>query len=421
MRGTTMLDLGARNELIVFDAIRHAPEGTSQSEVVHRSGLSRQAVSLITRRLRERSLITTDGTLAGSRGKPRTVLRIVPTALLTTGIHLDPSGISIVVVDLLATVITRRTLAAPTDDPASDIARIAEALGTLQDELSGAGWRTPDGRDAAEAMLGIGVASPGGIDVRRGVVVNPPWLPGWRDVPLVAQLERATGLPVVLDKDTNAALTAEAWSMAQRPEETVLYLYVGAGVGSAVSTGGRVHHGSASQAGEIGHLPTGFEGPVCGCGRRACLSQFTDISRILAAAEEQGLLPAADRATAAAAAPSAPSTPEPDRSSAEALEELARAAQSGDPGASALLGGFGSALGEALRTLIGIHDPHRLVLGGPYWGALAPLALPVIEARVRRDVAESRVRIDSSRLGEEVAALGAATLFLQRELSPSSR
>lgn len=411
MRGTTMLDLGARNELIVFDAIRHAPEGTSQSEVVHRSGLSRQAVSLITRRLRERSLITTDGTLAGSRGKPRTVLRIVPTALLTTGIHLDPSGISIVVVDLLATVITRRTLAAPTDDPASDIARIAAALSTLQDELSGAGWRTPDGRDAAEAMLGIGVASPGGIDVRRGVVVNPPWLPGWRDVPLVAQLEHATGLPVVLDKDTNAALTAEAWSMAQRPEETVLYLYVGAGPGSAVSTGGRVHHGSASQAGEIGHLPTGFEGPVCGCGRRACLSQFTDISRILTAAEEQGLLPGA------AAAPSAPG---PDRSSAEALEELARAAQSGDPGASALLGDFGSALGEALRTLIGIHDPHRLVLGGPYWSALAPLALPVIEARIRRDVAESRVRIDSSRLGEEVAALGAATLFLQRELSPSS-
>ena len=68
MRGTTMLDLGLRNELIVLDAIRHAPAGTSQSEVVHRSGLSRQAVSLITRRLRAQGLIEAYGSLAGSRG-----------------------------------------------------------------------------------------------------------------------------------------------------------------------------------------------------------------------------------------------------------------------------------------------------------------------------------------------------------------
>ena len=90
MQGTTMLDLGQRNELIVLDAVRHAPEGTSQSEVVATSGLSRQAVSLITRRLREQGLIETDGTLAGSRGKPRTVLRVVPTARLAAGVHLDP-------------------------------------------------------------------------------------------------------------------------------------------------------------------------------------------------------------------------------------------------------------------------------------------------------------------------------------------
>ncbi|MGP9537335.1 ROK family protein [Brachybacterium sp. AOP43-C2-M15] len=404
MRGTTMLDLGARNELIVLAAIRHAPDGTSQSEVVHRSGLSRQAVSLITRRLRERSLITSDGTLAGSRGKPRTVLRIVPSALLAAGIHLDPSGISIVVVDLLASVVTQRSLAAPTDDPTADIARIADALTALQEDLGAAGWRTPDGREAREAMLGIGVASPGGIDVRRGVVVNPPWLPGWRDVPLVEQLEHATGLPVVLDKDTNAALTAETWSAAQSPDETVLYIYVGAGVGSAVSTGGRVHHGAEAQAGEIGHLPTGLEGPECGCGRRACLSRFTDVSMILGAAEEQGILPA-----------------DPRRSSAERLQDLAAAAEADRSGAAALIEGYGIALGEALRTLIGVHDPHRLVLGGPHWRALAPFALPRIEERVRRDAPSHRVRIDSSHLGDGVAALGAATLFLQRELSPASR
>ncbi len=403
MQGKTMLDLGLRNELIVLDTIRHAPEGTSQSEVVHRSGLSRQAVSLITRRLRERGLIETDGTLAGSRGKPRTILRLVPTALLATGVHLDPAGISVVVVDLLATTITQRTLDPPSDDPAADIDRIAEALVAVQADLRAQGWSTPDGRDVAEAMLGIGVASPGGIDVAPGLVVNPPWLPGWRDVPLVQRLAAATGLPVVLDKDTNAALTAETWSVAQPPGETVLYLYVGAGVGSAVSTGGRVHHGSAALAGEIGHLPTGLEGPVCACGRRACLSQFTDAATMLQAAEEQGILPAADG-----------------RRTTARLGDLADAAAGGDELAVALLDRFGTALGEALRTLISVHDPHRVVIGGPSWPTLAPLALPVLEERALAGVTHP-ITIESSLIGDGVGALGAAALFLQNELSPASR
>lgn len=407
MRGKTMLDLGLRNELIVLDAIRHAPGGTSQSDLVHRCGLSRQAVSLITRRLLERGLIETDGTLSGSRGKPRTVLRIVPSSLVATGVHLDPAGISIVIVDLLAQVVARRSLDAPTDHPASDIARIADALTAMQEELRDKEWRTPHGSDIGEATLGIGVASPGGLDVARGLVVNPPWLPGWRDVPLVELLGQATGLPVVLDKDTNAALTAETWSVEQPPEETVLYIYVGAGVGSALSTGGRVHHGSATRAGEIGHLPTGLDGARCSCGRRACLSQFTDIETILASAEEAGILRAG----------SAPSR-------FERLQSLVRAADGGDQAAAELIASYGAALGEALRTLISVHDPHRLILGGPYWCALAPLVLPVIEERVEAMASTGQpvaARIESSRFGDDVGALGAATLFLQRELSPAAR
>ncbi len=410
MQGRTMLDLGQRNELIVLDAVRSAPEGTSQSEVVTTSGLSRQAVSLITRRLRERGLIETDGTLAGSRGKPRTVLRIVPTAQLAAGVHLDPSQIALVVVDLLGRPVLHRSLPAPTDSPAEDIARIADALRGMQETLEAEGWRTPGGATAREAMLGIGVASPGGIDVRRGLVVNPPWLPGWRGVPLVQELGAATGLPVVLDKDTNAALTAENWSAGRRPEErvqeeTVLYVFAGAGIGSAVSVGGRVHHGAAALAGEIGHLPTGLDGEMCGCGRRACLSRFTDVSVLLAAMAEAGL-------------------PDPERSGGgcpDSLAPLARAAQDGEPVAAALLEGYGAALGEALRSLVGIHDPHRVVLGGPHWDVLAPHVLARIEERVRRDAPPEQVAIESSQLGDGVGALGAAALFLQRELSPAVR
>ena len=421
MQGRTMLDLGRRNELIVLDAVRHSPEGTSQSEVVSTSGLSRQAVSLITRRLREQGLVETDGTLAGGRGKPRTVLRIVPGARLAAGVHLDPSQIAVVLVDLLGRPVVHRSLPAPTDDPSGDIDRIAAALAEMQDGLEQEGWRTSHGETPREAMLGIGVASPGGIDVREGVVVNPPWLPGWWGVPLVALLEGATGLPVVLDKDTNAALTAETWSTGQQPGETVLYVFAGAGIGSAVSVGGRVHHGAGALAGEIGHLPTGLDGPTCGCGRRACLSRFTDLSALLAAAEQGATSPAEARGAAVPDAEGGQAATGGAEGSAAALEALTRAAAAGDARLQGLLDSYGAALAEALRTLVGVHDPHRIVLGGPHWDALAPHVMPVIERRLRRDAPSERVVLESSRLGDDVGALGAAALFLQSELSPAGR
>ncbi|WP_158239509.1 ROK family transcriptional regulator [Brachybacterium sp. UMB0905] len=401
-----MLDLGLRNELLVLDLIRHAPDGTSQSEVVRRTGLSRQTVSLIVRRLLDRGIISTAGTVTVGRGKPATVLRLVPTAQLVAGVHLDPSAISLVIVDLLTSVVTERRLPAPSRDPEGDVDRIAAELTAVTQTLHEEGWRTPDGRDVDEALLGIGVASPGPIDVTRGVIVDPPWLPGWRDMPVVKRLRARTGLPVVLDKDTNAALTAEMWSTPQPTGETVLYLYIGAGIGSAVSVGGTVHHGAGALAGEIGHLPTGLEGAECSCGRRACLSLYTDGAALLERAEQLGV-----------------PLPDPDLPTVERLAGLTSLAADGDAGARQLVEDFGLALGEALRTLIDVHDPHRVIIGGPNWAALEPVALGrVLErsrhARLRRP---REVEILTSQRGDDVGALGAATLFLQRELSPAAR
>lgn len=403
MRGSTMPDIGARNEMIVLQAIRHAQEGISQSEIIVRSGLSRQAVSLITRRLIDRGFVQTHGTLNRGVGKPRTVLRVAPCARLAAGVHLDPAGISVVIVDLFAQVLARRTLDPPGSDPAADVQAIAQALAAMQEQIREDERVRSQGKDVAQLLQGIGVASPGGLDAVNGVIVNPPWLPAWWGTPLTEMLEEATGLTAVLDKDTNAALAAENWSHPTATEETVLYIYVSAGIGSAVSSHGELHRGSTTLAGEIGHLPTGLDGPVCRCGRRSCLSMHTDIQTILDRARERGL-----------------------RLSSEGpgmlgqLNELVDAALAEDAAAVELISGHGIALGEALRTLISVHDPDRVIIGGPYWDALATFTLPYVNDRVLRHGPRGRrVEIVSSQLGDDVGAVGAAALFLERELSPA--
>lgn len=389
MRGSSMPDIGVFNERVVLEVIRSSPEGLSQSEVGRLSGLSRQAVSLISRRLVERGLIEAAGTRTRGRGKPHTVLRVVPRALLTAGVHLDPAGITVVIGDMLARVVTKRSLDPATDSPETDIDRIVSALDEMRGEIDGV------------PLLGIGVASPGGLDIAHGIVVDPPWLPGWRNVPVVDLLEAATGRPVILDKDTDAALTAERWAGHAAPGEDTLYIYVGAGIGSSAAAGGRVHRGATTQAGEIGHLPTGLDGPRCVCGMLACLNLYTDA---------QGML---ERATAAGLAGAGAG-----RSVAASLTDLVDLARV-DPRARDVLDMHAVALGEALRTLIAVHDPHRLIIGGPYWRLLEELEMPIVRDHALRERGElGGVTISSSSLGDDVGAIGAACLVLERELAP---
>src|SRR5438270_5801428 len=56
-----------------------------------------------------------------------------------------------------------------------------------------------------EKVTSITIAAPGPIDIERGVLVNPPNLPGWRNVPLAKMLRRATGAQVQVANDADMA------------------------------------------------------------------------------------------------------------------------------------------------------------------------------------------------------------------------
>jgi predicted NBD/HSP70 family sugar kinase len=439
MRGSSMPDVGDYNERLVLQAIRRSEEGVAQVEVAELSGLSRQAVSVITRRLLGRGLIEVAGRRLLGRGKPQTLLRMRPMSGLAAGIHLDPWFITVTIVDLLARPLARVSIDPPTDDPASDVERIRAALSSLFPravadvsaapechEVSGdlPGPAVADGAVAADGtdgegagagpgagtgfpdprLLGIGIAAPGGLDTVRGVVTDPPWLPGWRDVPIARLLAEAVGVPTYLDKDTSAALTGERWSRHLPADETVLYLYVGSGIGSAVSTGGRVHRGGTGQAGEIGHFPTGLSGPRCICGRYSCLNLFTDTEAMVYRARREGILDAPEC-----------------QGNSHGLECLVRAAESEQPQALEVLTDHGRALGEVLRTLLNVHDPDRVIIGGPSWKLLAPTVLPVVRRRALAGApgADPSI-IESAEVGDDVGAIGAASIVLEQEMDPSS-
>jgi len=137
-------------------------------------------------------------------------------------------------------------------------------------------------------VTSIGVSSPGPLDQRTGIVLHTPNLPCWVDFALRHEIEQRYGLPVRLDNDANAAGLAEATWGAGAGHDSVFYVTIGTGVGTAIILDGRVLYGRTGTAAEGGHMTIDFRAPVrCGCGKRGCLESMASGPAMALRAQEK--------------------------------------------------------------------------------------------------------------------------------------
>ncbi|MGW2203981.1 ROK family transcriptional regulator [Streptomyces sp. NPDC001774] len=298
--GANLPALRSHNAALVLDLLRTAGEaGISRLELAERTGLTPQAVSKITARLRAEGLAREAGHRASTGGKPRTVLRLVPTAAYAVGVHLDRDELTAVLVDLAGVRVAVRRAPLDLGEGAEAVfdavdrevrAVCAEAPGppgavgeAVEREAEGDGVSAAAAsaasvaaaasasRTPGAAVLGVGVAMPGPLDHLAGTPGRVTGHPAWEGVPLRDELTRRLGLPVALDKDTNAAALGLALHPDAPAADSFAYLHLGTGLGSGLVLGGALHRGARTGAGEFGHQTVLLDGPPCGCGGRGCL------------------------------------------------------------------------------------------------------------------------------------------------------
>lgn len=267
--GTRRVDVPAlrtHNTALVLDLLRTAgPGGISRLELAERTGLTPQAVSKITARLRAGGLVVDAGRRASTGGKPRTVLRLVPGAGSAVGLHLDRDALIAVAVDLAGTPLAERR--APLAFASGADAVVDTAVREVAALIAESAAHTAGG-----APLGVGVALPGPLDHGTGVLHRVTGFPEWDGFPLRDVLAQRLGLPVVVDKDTNAAALGLALAGAtDSPRDSFAYLHLGTGLGAGLVLGGALHRGARTGAGEFGHQVVRLDGPECGCGNRGCV------------------------------------------------------------------------------------------------------------------------------------------------------
>ncbi|MFD3520584.1 ROK family protein [Streptomyces sp. NPDC058653] len=259
----------------MLDLLRTAGEGgISRLELAESTGLTPQAVSKITARLRTEGLAAGAGQRASTGGKPRTVLRLVPSAAHAVGLHLDRDELTAVVVDLAGTPVAARTVPFDLGAGAAEVVEIAaRQVESVRAEAAGAARAVAPGGpgvagDSPGGPLGVGVAMPGPLDHTTGVPHRVTGFPQWEGFPLRDALAARLGLPVVLDKDTNAAALGIALS---GPGDSFAYLHLGTGLGAGLVLCGALHRGDRTGAGEFGHQVIQLDGPPCDCGNRGCI------------------------------------------------------------------------------------------------------------------------------------------------------
>ena len=276
-------------------------------------------------------------------------------------------------------------------------------------------------QDGLPDPVGVGISSPGPLDPWRGVVVAPPNLAGWRDVPLTDAVAEATGLPAFLERDTNVAVMAEWRHGAARGARDVIYVTISTGIGGGIIVDGRPLIGQDGTAGEIGHLTVELDGPLCGDGapgHAEAIGSGTAIGREGRALLAAGTAPILARLAAeAAAAPDAP----PHAEDLVDAELVARAADEGDAACQAVLARAWTAVGAMCAGLVNVLNPECIVLGGAI-AAHRPELLGVVRDEIDRRAFPTparRVRVVASEHGDDVSLIGSLPIVNERLHDPA--
>ncbi len=256
-RSSTIRDI---NRQIILNHIRER-SSISRAEIARVTALQRSTVSLIVEELKNIGLIEEiEGESSG--GRPPQLLSLRTAHAVAVGVDLGKKKTIVATSDLAGRILEREEF--PTDeDFEKTIARIISLVSYFIHKNGG-------------SIEGIGVSVPALVEPKSGKVLNVPHF-DWHEPAVAERLKIATGLPVKIDNDANAAALAELWF--GRPEITqvrdFILVLIHKGIGTGIVFDGQIYRGKGGIAGEFGHMTIGSDAPIaCAAGKYNCWEAF---------------------------------------------------------------------------------------------------------------------------------------------------
>ena len=304
------------------------------------------------------------------------------------GVDISGATLCAALVGADGTVVARREAALDRNALTAQVAQIVREL-----------------RDTESAVAALGVGVPGLVSPETGRVVVSNDLPAVARGDLRAELQQATGLPVILENDANAAAYGEYVAGAGVSSRNLFYITIGAGIGGAFLLEGRLWRGASGFAGEIGHITIDPDGILCTCGNVGCLETVASAPNIVRRTHERLL-----------------------RDSTSSLSRLgltkdftaadiAHEANNGDDFALLMLERTGRYIGTAVATVINLLNVERIILGGTIMEAGDLILQPIIREAGKRSFQPcfEATQIVAATLATNAIPIGAAMLARDNE------
>jgi N-acetylglucosamine repressor len=371
----------------------------SRVELAKETGLSTTTITNLTSELIANGIITEQGAEATTElrkvGRPRTMLRIIPRARYTIGVHIGVGLFRAAITDLHAEIIDSELhafeLAQPAEQVVDQIALTIKLLIARNDVKR-------------ERILAVGVGASGLVDHETGVNVFAPRLQ-WREIAIRARLEQALDFPVVVENNVRSMALAESLFGLGQGVDILAFVYGRVGVGAGFILKGNIFRGGGAGVGEMGHTTIICQsGERCSCGNTGCLETLVSEPALLRKAQEH-----LDNDPGSLLYKKIQERKIP--LSAELVFEAARA---GDEVMQAEIREQAYYLGVALANLVNVLNPELIILGGIFAQG-HDLYLPAV-TRTVRDCAfgglGKNLRLEVTSFGWRAGVVGAASLAL---------
>jgi glucokinase len=263
-------------------------------------------------------------------------------------------------------------------------------------------------RKAAEAagvtlgdVAAIGIATPGTMDIPAGIILDPPNLRPWQNVPVRHHLEVTFGKPTAFQNDANAAAFGEYWVGSGQGTRSLVLFTLGTGIGCGIVIDGQILEGRHSHGAEVGHIIVAAEnGRLCGCGQPGHLEAYASALAVvkrteeaLAADEDRSLLHALRRDQGGLTA-----------------RDVFQTAAAGDELAGRIVRDTARYLAVGAVNMMHTIDPDMVVFAGGMTAAGEPF-LGAIRGYVRQwafPVLAEKIQVRFATLGSDAGYIGAA-------------
>lgn len=319
-------ELKANNRRMILEALRYSP--ISRAELSRITGLAKSSVTTLTNEMISQGLLYEAGLAEKSNkaGRTRILLDINGEYGFSVGINLHRKNISVVAVDIKGKIIFDFL------EKIIDFEDGDQALKHIVDKLNN---KIIEAKLDINRLVGIGVSSPGPVDYKNGVILEPPNFSLFNNCNVADKFKSIYGCPVFLENNT-VSLALYEHHYINKLLGSTLFVVISGGIGGALIQNGEVYRGAYGIAGELGHISINPNGDICACGNRGCLEHYATLSALKK------------------------------RFGFEDYEKIVDSAKAGDAKSLEIIDFLAKTLGRAFVGAVNLFDLDRVVIYGEY-------------------------------------------------------